>query len=182
MAIVYSPKDLSIALANGDVKQYAFTWNPDPKKFMNNEAYFIKDLLEEHMKYLRMLYKRTYICEIYPELSSAGKLHYHGIIIPHMLDNEIHVSYFKALMALKRKGFTCIKQIINPKSYARWNSYCRKSVSTMEAMLNITLPLKMLEHYNDLKELRTEANIIDVMDALVDGDESEIEDDLKIQF
>lgn len=107
----------------------AFTWSPNPKIFKGISPNF---QFHDTLPYIKQL--RT--CSsfiIYPELNKQGNIHYHGLI--HIMDKVKW--YKKVLPTLKYKGFVLIKSKIDE----GWLKYIEKEKSTMESILEISLPL-----------------------------------------
>lgn len=105
----------------------AFTWSPK-----NIVSCDVSTQFFTHYIHIRKLNKcAKYI--IYPECNLAGNIHFHGTL-------EIYdkIKWYKSVLpTFKRNGFVCIKSNPNDK----WTMYIEKDKSTMEGVLNITLPI-----------------------------------------
>lgn len=73
----------------------------------------VKQLLKIHFKKIAKIKSNIML---YPELSTTGRLHYHGI-----MERTIHVK--EDLLQLEKVGFICVKAISDLKG---WLKYCRK--------------------------------------------------------
>lgn len=108
----------------------AFTWVPDPKKYTGKRPeYQFFDTLEP-IRNLRLC------CEtfkIYPELTMAGNIHYHGLIVI----KDKYKWHKKVLPTFKYSGFVCIKKY----NSTGWDDYIVKDVDIMMKILNRSLPL-----------------------------------------
>lgn len=72
--------------------------------------------------------------EMYPELTVAGNIHYHGVI---RVKDKIKW-YKKVLPTLRYKGYVCVKKDPDEK----WKEYIRKDKDIMERILCRNFPIQ----------------------------------------
>lgn len=104
---------------------YSFTYNPEEQplveKFYNIKLNTLKAFQEQIVERLHLHYAEV---NVVTELSSAGRLHYHGIIKIKDPCNFI----FYDLRKLKHYGCYEIDTI---ESQAKWSEYCNKNTRLM---------------------------------------------------
>lgn len=150
-------------------RKYAFTWVPDPKKFKGIKPIFqFNDLVP----YLNLMRKSCdYI--IYPELTIAGNMHFHGKIS--IRDKKKY--YTQTLPSLKYNGFICLKKEPNEV----WDNYIKKDASDMQEILGIPLPLVYVWEKKTKKAVSRQHNLDDIKSEAVcvraqKNDDVEMED------
>lgn len=110
----------------------AFTWAPNPKIFGGINPIY------QHNDCMPLIRNMSKCCEykIYPELTTQGNIHYHGII-----DVFDKVKWFKSVLPkLKYNGHVLIKEIFD---YDKWNDYISKDSVNMLKILDNEMKLPL---------------------------------------
>lgn len=107
----------------------AFTWVPNPKD-LGVRPRFQYDNCIQSIRNLKLCCDSY---EIYPEMTIAGNIHFHGV-----LNIKDKVKWFKKILpTFKYHGYVCIK----PNPDKKWFEYMSKDKEMMEKLLGIKLPL-----------------------------------------
>lgn len=109
----------------------AFTWSPNPKKFLGIDP---KYQLMDTIMFISDLHHCSNNFIIYPELNSNGRIHYHGKI----QISDKYKWFKKILPTFKYNGFVLIKTDIDQK----WDEYISKDKDLMEKILKFKLPFQ----------------------------------------
>lgn len=130
----------------------AFTWAPDPRTFRGyNKPIRQLIVAADILRGLRRC--STFI--LYPELTLAGHLHFHGIV---KVEDRIKW-YRQVLPNIKLHGFVCIKEITN---YQGWIEYCSKDQEHMTKILKVDIPFTEDHVYmKGFKVVYKEATLLD---------------------
>lgn len=107
-----------------NIQLLALTWVP------RGETYDPQRKFEQHQYEIFVKWRSPAVrFEIYPELTLAGNIHYHGIV--QVLDK---IAWYKRLLpAMKKKGFVKIKQIDN---LEKWYKYIKKEYEENQKIFN----------------------------------------------
>lgn len=131
----------------------AFTWAPNSTYHTNdpNIGYQMSILI---LRRLRLCCKAL---QIFPELTNAGHIHYHG-----KLWIKDYVKWYKSVLpTLKRNGFVKIK----PNPNEGWDEYCNKQWDIFKEVLDLDNPID-ITYLSKIKKLKDDVkysqNIIDI--------------------
>lgn len=110
---------------------WAFTWSPNYKKF---DGKVCKLQYQETIPFIDNLKLCCSSYTVYPELTKAGNLHYHGIF-----ELKDTVKWYKKVKpTFEHNGFLFVKKVYSTK----WFDYINKDKDEMEQRLAIDLPIK----------------------------------------
>lgn len=143
-------------LANGLTKgTLAITWVPNPNTLLKR-MYSPGKQLDACKWFMDQLHKCT-IYQMYPEMTIAGNIHFHGLI-----EITDKVKWYKSVQpTLKRNGFVLIKSNVDQ----GWIDYIRKDMEDMKTIFKIDLPIS--KPFHKLKKDKTKEEIEqDIIDAL----------------
>jgi len=131
---------------------YAFTWNPNPNKFIWSDDEPIH-LFKEHLKKIKVI--RENVDFIVPEFSDHGKLHYHGLI--KVMSDATYWQYIDGLKRLKRSGFIKSKCINDQRGLNRWINYCGGTwTRTVSRLFRHMTPFQQMTYDKLIDEARSE--------------------------
>lgn len=131
---------------------YAFTWNPNPNKFIWSDDEPIH-LFKEHLKKIKII--RDNVDFIVPEFSDHGKLHYHGLI--KVVSDATYWQYIDGLKRLKRTGFIKSKCINDQRGLNRWINYCGGTwTRTVSRLFRNMTPFQAMTYDKLIDEARSE--------------------------
>lgn len=150
MPFIYLIKGMSVL--PDPVSPIAITITFDLKSFKGYHKP-IRQLIET-CDLLRGL-RRCSTFTLYPELTLAGNIHYHGFIYV-----EDRIKWYRQVLPnIKLHGFVCIKEISD---YQGWRTYASKDQENMTRILKIDLPLTESHPYmKGHKVLYREATLLD---------------------
>jgi len=98
---------------------YAFTWNPNPSKFIWDEDYPLH-LFKEHQTKLKWM--KDVIDFIVPEFSDTGKLHYHALL--KINSDGAYWEFIDGIKRIRKTGFINVQRIKDDRGLRRWINYC----------------------------------------------------------
>lgn len=142
-------------LANGLTKgTLAITWVPNPNTLLKRMYSPTKQL--DACKYLLDKLNKCTTYQMYPEMTLAGNIHFHGLI-----EITDKIKWYKSVYpTLKRNGFVLVKSNVDQ----GWIDYIRKDSETMKQLFKIDLPISKPFRQ---RKVRTQAEKDqDIIDAL----------------